>query len=85
MISAFLCFFFQVLYLVRDRPNICSHLHMPAQSGSSVVLAAMRRGYSREAYLDLISHVRQIVPGELEMMQHIPFLSMWLFQSSVKF
>lgn len=37
-------------------------LHMPAQSGNSGVLERMRRGYSREAYLDLIHHVRQLIP-----------------------
>jgi tRNA A37 methylthiotransferase MiaB len=36
---------------------------MPAQSGSSTVLERMRRGYSREAYLDLIHHVRQLIPS----------------------
>lgn len=35
---------------------------MPAQSGNSAVLERMRRGYSREAYLDLIHHVRQLIP-----------------------
>jgi tRNA A37 methylthiotransferase MiaB len=36
---------------------------MPAQSGNSAVLERMRRGYSREAYLDLIHHVRHLIPG----------------------
>jgi tRNA A37 methylthiotransferase MiaB len=35
---------------------------MPAQSGNSAVLERMRRGYSREAYLDLIHHLRQLIP-----------------------
>lgn len=35
---------------------------MPAQSGNSAVLERMRRGYSREAYLDLIHRVRQLIP-----------------------
>lgn len=37
---------------------------MPAQSGSSAMLKAMGRGYTREAYIELIEHVRQILPGE---------------------
>ncbi|XP_069688767.1 CDK5RAP1-like protein [Periplaneta americana] len=53
----------EVLKLIRDRGNICSNLHMPAQSGNSAVLERMRRGYTREAYLDLIRHVRELVPG----------------------
>lgn len=36
---------------------------MPAQSGNSAVLKRMRRGYSREAYFDLICLVRQLIPN----------------------
>ena len=53
----------ELLGLMAERPNVCSHLHMPAQSGSSTVLERMRRGYSREAYLDLISDARSAIPG----------------------
>ena len=35
---------------------------MPAQSGSTAVLEAMRRGYTRHAYLELIQHVTDILP-----------------------
>lgn len=51
-----------LLTLMAERPNICSHLHMPAQSGSSTVLERMRRGYTREAYLELIEDVRRLIP-----------------------
>jgi len=53
----------EVLELVASRGNICKSLHLPAQSGSSSVLEAMNRGYSREAYLDLLDRVREVVPG----------------------
>ncbi|EJK61235.1 hypothetical protein THAOC_18317 [Thalassiosira oceanica] len=53
----------ELLSLMAERPNVCSHLHMPAQSGSSAVLERMRRGYSREAYLDLIADARSAIPG----------------------
>jgi MiaB/RimO family radical SAM methylthiotransferase len=43
-------------------PNICRHLHMPAQSGSTAVLARMKRGYSRDAYVELIGAVREAIP-----------------------
>lgn len=49
--------------MIQARPNICKSLHMPAQSGNSAVLERMRRGYTREAYLDLISHIRRMLPG----------------------
>jgi tRNA A37 methylthiotransferase MiaB len=35
---------------------------MPAQSGSSAVLQAMQRGYTRESYDELVQHVRDIIP-----------------------
>jgi MiaB/RimO family radical SAM methylthiotransferase len=52
-----------LLHLVRDKHNVCNSLHLPVQSGSTSVLDSMRRGYSREAYLELIDHVREIIPG----------------------
>lgn len=52
-----------VLAVIRDRPNVCKQLHMPAQSGSTRVLASMRRGYTRDAYLALADRIRAAVPG----------------------
>lgn len=53
----------EVLQLIHERDNICKQIHLPAQSGSSRVLEAMRRGYSREAYVELIHHIREFIPG----------------------
>uniref|UniRef100_A0A8C8A7X7 Mitochondrial tRNA methylthiotransferase CDK5RAP1 n=2 Tax=Otus sunia TaxID=257818 RepID=A0A8C8A7X7_9STRI len=53
----------EVLQLIQERHNICKQLHLPAQSGSTRVLEAMRRGYTREAYLELVQHVREAIPG----------------------
>ncbi len=47
---------------VRNLPRVCRHMHLPVQSGSTRVLAAMRRRYSREAYLDLIARIREAIP-----------------------
>lgn len=52
-----------LLHLIASRPNIAKCIHVPAQSGSSSVLERMRRGYTREAYLDLIKRAREIIPG----------------------
>ncbi len=52
-----------VLSAIAKYPNICKSLHLPAQSGSSSVLERMRRGYSREAYLDLFNRAKEIIPG----------------------
>jgi tRNA-2-methylthio-N6-dimethylallyladenosine synthase len=43
-------------------PKICRHLHLPVQSGSSRVLEAMRRRYTRESYLDLVNRIRTTLP-----------------------
>ena len=51
-----------LLDLMAERSNVCKHLHMPAQSGSSSVLGRMRRGYTRDAYLELIEDVRGLIP-----------------------
>ncbi|XP_076754805.1 CDK5RAP1-like protein [Xylocopa sonorina] len=52
----------EVLQLIAERPNICKQIHLPAQSGNSTVLERMRRGYTREAYIDLVHHIRETIP-----------------------
>ena len=52
----------ELLTLMAERANVCNQLHMPAQSGSSTVLERMRRGYTREAYMQLIDDVRSTIP-----------------------
>ncbi|KAL9689843.1 hypothetical protein QQ045_010234 [Rhodiola kirilowii] len=52
----------ELLYLMRDRYNICKMIHLPAQSGSSAVLERMRRGYTQEAYIELVQKIRKIIP-----------------------
>jgi tRNA-2-methylthio-N6-dimethylallyladenosine synthase len=41
---------------------VCEHLHLPVQSGSDAILAAMHRGYNRTGYLDLVSRLRAAIP-----------------------
>jgi len=43
-------------------PKVCRHLHLPVQSGSTRVLEAMRRRYTRESYLALIDDIRALLP-----------------------
>ena len=52
----------ELLSLMAERPNISNCLHMPAQSGSTTVLKRMKRGYSREIYLELMDNVHSIIP-----------------------
>lgn len=52
----------RLLSTMRALPKVCRHLHLPVQSGSTRVLQAMRRRYSRETYLELVDRVRQTLP-----------------------
>ncbi|CAO2142207.1 unnamed protein product [Urochloa humidicola] len=52
----------ELLYLMRGRYNICNLIHLPAQTGSTTVLERMRRGYTREAYLELVHKIRSVIP-----------------------
>jgi tRNA-2-methylthio-N6-dimethylallyladenosine synthase len=45
-----------------ELPSLCEHIHLPLQSGSSRILKAMRRTYSRERYLDRVALIREHVP-----------------------
>jgi tRNA-2-methylthio-N6-dimethylallyladenosine synthase len=42
--------------------SLCEHIHLPLQSGSTRILKAMRRTYSRERYLDRVALIREHVP-----------------------
>jgi tRNA-2-methylthio-N6-dimethylallyladenosine synthase len=50
------------LQAMRRLPKLCRHLHLPVQSGSTRVLAAMRRRYTRESYLALVAQIRETLP-----------------------
>jgi tRNA-2-methylthio-N6-dimethylallyladenosine synthase len=43
--------------------HICNHLHLPVQSGSDEILAAMNRRYTREKYLERVQALRNAVPN----------------------
>ncbi len=52
-----------ILHAIADEPNLCNHIHFPAQSGSNKVLKLMNRKYTREQYLKTIDDIRRIIPG----------------------
>ncbi|MCA9550807.1 MAG: tRNA (N6-isopentenyl adenosine(37)-C2)-methylthiotransferase MiaB [Myxococcales bacterium] len=43
-------------------PKLCPHMHLPVQSGSTSILQAMRRDYTREEYLAIIHRLREVAP-----------------------
>lgn len=43
--------------------SVCKHIHLPVQSGSSTILAAMNRRYTSERYLELLGSLRARIPG----------------------
>ena len=52
----------ETLTVIAEEPNVCKSIHLPVQSGSSTILKAMNRKYTREWYLDRIEATRRIVP-----------------------
>jgi len=53
----------RLIEAIRDLPRVCKHLHLPVQSGSTRMLAAMRRQHTRDEYLSLVGRVREEVPS----------------------
>ena len=43
-------------------PNICKHIHLPAQSGNNRILKLMKRNYTREWYLERVATIRAVMP-----------------------
>ena len=52
----------EVIYTMALYENICKHIHLPVQSGSSVMLEKMRRKYNREWYLERVAKIRSVIP-----------------------
>lgn len=52
----------EMLNAMAKHDNLCKHIHLPAQSGSSRMLKIMNRKYTREWYMDRIAAIRRILP-----------------------
>ncbi len=48
--------------VISENENICKNIHLPVQSGSTAVLKAMNRKYTRESYLNIIDKIRKQMP-----------------------
>ena len=51
-----------ILHAIAEEPNLCPHIHFPAQSGSNHILKLMNRKYTREDYLEKVEAIRRIIP-----------------------
>jgi len=51
-----------VIAAMAESRTVCEHVHLPLQSGSTRLLKAMRRTYSRERYLQLVDRLREAIP-----------------------
>lgn len=52
----------KLIALIRKEEKICSHLHLPLQSGSNIILNEMNRPYTREDFADVAARLRKEVP-----------------------
>lgn len=53
----------EVLKTMASHDNICKHIHFPAQSGSTKILGTMKRGYTREWYMERIESIKKHMPN----------------------
>ena len=51
-----------VIAAIAESRSVCEHVHLPLQSGSTRILKAMRRTYTRDRYLRLVSQLREAIP-----------------------
>ena len=52
----------ELIDVIAENQKICRHLHLPVQSGSTKILNAMNRRYTKESYLALVDRIRAKVP-----------------------
>lgn len=52
----------EVISTIAAHENICRHIHLPVQSGSSRILEKMRRKYDREWYMERVAKIREVMP-----------------------
>ena len=52
----------RLMAAIAENDNVCHHMHLPVQSGSTAILERMNRRYTREGYLQLVEDLRSTVP-----------------------
>lgn len=53
----------ETIEMMAKYDNICNHIHLPLQSGSNKVLKLMKRGYTREWFIDRVNKIRELIPN----------------------
>jgi tRNA-2-methylthio-N6-dimethylallyladenosine synthase len=53
----------RILKAVAGLPKVCKQIEVPVQSGDDLVLTNMKRGYTRDDYRRLVSHIRDVIPA----------------------
>jgi tRNA-2-methylthio-N6-dimethylallyladenosine synthase len=53
----------RVIAAMAEVPTVCEHVHLPMQSGSSLMLKRMLRRYTREGYLECVERIRRAIPN----------------------
>ncbi len=53
----------ELIHAMAECSKVCSHIHLPVQSGSNRILKLMNRGYTREKYLGLVQALRENIKG----------------------
>ncbi len=52
----------ELIEAMRDLDKVCEHIHLPIQSGSNKILKLMRRGYTKEEYLEKVMMFKEMIP-----------------------
>lgn len=52
----------ELIQVMKESKKICKHLHLPLQAGSTRILTAMNRRYTKEQYLELANKIRREIP-----------------------
>ncbi|HHU32291.1 MAG: tRNA (N6-isopentenyl adenosine(37)-C2)-methylthiotransferase MiaB [Zhaonellaceae bacterium] len=53
----------KLINVIANSTKVCEHFHLPIQAGSSRILKQMRRGYTKEKYLELVEKIKTAVPN----------------------
>ncbi len=52
----------KLLRVIAENPAVCKQIHLPLQAGNSRILELMNRTYTREEFLDMVTHIREVIP-----------------------